>query len=101
VVAFHSLEDRIVKRFFADRSGGASGSRHLPDSGPVAASFATPQRGALAASEEEAQRNPRARSAKLRYGIRTGEPAFAEDWTPFKLPNLVSLSSLGRGGRDG
>jgi 16S rRNA (cytosine1402-N4)-methyltransferase len=76
VVTFHSLEDRIVKRFLAARSGRLpSGSRHLPGAakGPEP-SFALPFKGHVAASAEEARRNPRARSAKLRAGIRTAAP---------------------------
>jgi 16S rRNA (cytosine1402-N4)-methyltransferase len=101
VVTFHSLEDRIVKRFFADRIGGGAGSRHLPEAGLKPASFTLEQRGAIAASDNEARQNPRARSAKLRYGVRTGAPAFNEDWSPFKLPDLITLASVGRSGRDG
>lgn len=76
VVTFHSLEDRIVKRFFASRAGKLpSGSRHLPDAerGPEP-SFTLPFKGHLGATEEEARANPRARSAKLRAGIRTAAP---------------------------
>jgi len=76
VVTFHSLEDRIVKRFFASRAGKLpSGSRHLPDAvkGPEP-SFELPFKGHLGASEDEARANPRARSAKLRAGIRTAAP---------------------------
>lgn len=76
VVTFHSLEDRIVKRFFASRAGKLpSGSRHLPGvaEGPEP-SFELPFKGHIGASEEEARRNPRARSAKLRAGIRTSAP---------------------------
>ena len=76
VVTFHSLEDRIVKRFFAARSGHIpSASRHLPDAakGPEP-SFALAFKGHIGASDAEAQRNPRARSAKLRAGIRTSAP---------------------------
>ena len=75
-VTFHSLEDRIVKRFFASRGGKLpSGSRHLPDAtkGPEP-SFDLPFKGHIGASDEEAARNPRARSAKLRAGIRTSAP---------------------------
>ena len=73
VVTFHSLEDRIVKRFFAARSGKLpSGSRHLPGAMPgPEPTFTMPFKGHLDAREEEAQRNSRARSAKLRAGIRT------------------------------
>ncbi|MFN4143751.1 16S rRNA (cytosine(1402)-N(4))-methyltransferase RsmH [Aestuariivirga sp.] len=76
VVTFHSLEDRIVKRFFASRAGKLpSGSRHLPDAAkPPEPSFTLPFKGHLGASGEEAARNPRARSAKLRAGIRTAAP---------------------------
>ncbi len=76
VVTFHSLEDRIVKRFFASRAGKLpSASRHLPDAvkGPEP-SFALPFKGHLGATDVEARLNPRARSAKLRAGIRTAAP---------------------------
>jgi 16S rRNA (cytosine1402-N4)-methyltransferase len=75
-VTFHSLEDRIVKRFFASRAGKLpSASRHRPDivQGP-APSFELPFKGHIGASEQEAALNPRARSAKLRAGIRTAAP---------------------------
>lgn len=79
VVSFHSLEDRIVKRFLRDRSGGAAqtGSRHLPvaaDDAPRP-SFAKPAR-PVQTGAAEAERNPRARSAILRSAIRTSEPAW-------------------------
>lgn len=94
VVTFHSLEDRIVKRFLAERTGGQGGSRHLPQSLEAEPSFRLEKKGAIAASEAEAQANPRARSAKLRYALRTGAPAAAEHLAAFGLPNLVPLSSF-------
>ena len=77
VVTFHSLEDRIVKRFLRDRSGAApAGSRHLP----VAAAGPRPTfqdvGKPIAPSEAEVAANPRARSAKLRTAIRTDAPAW-------------------------
>lgn len=77
VVTFHSLEDRIVKRFLRGRSGGApGGSRHLPlteNAGP-APTFERPRR-PVTATEEELARNPRSRSATLRSAVRTAAPA--------------------------
>lgn len=72
VVTFHSLEDRMVKRFLRERSGSEpAGSRHRPAIGAKAApSFAPPER-AVRAGEEEIARNPRARSATLRVARRT------------------------------
>lgn len=79
VVSFHSLEDGIVKSFIAERSGKAAAvSRHMPDlreTGP-AATFATPVRKAVAASKDEAAANPRSRSAKLRWAVRTAAPSW-------------------------
>ena len=75
-VSFHSLEDRIVKRFFASRAGKLpTASRHKPDLalGPPP-SFELPFKGHIGASDAEAYANPRARSAKLRAGIRTAAP---------------------------
>jgi 16S rRNA (cytosine1402-N4)-methyltransferase len=78
VVTFHSLEDRIVKTFLAERSGRTpGGSRHAP---PVAAgpapSFELLFSGAHGPSEAEMAANPRARSAKLRAAARTAAPAW-------------------------
>ncbi|MFA5969273.1 MAG: 16S rRNA (cytosine(1402)-N(4))-methyltransferase RsmH [Sphingomonas sp.] len=77
VVTFHSLEDRLVKRFFRERSGGTpSGSRHLPEQVAKAApSFEAVGR-AVRPSDAETARNPRARSATLRVGRRTAAAAW-------------------------
>jgi len=76
VVTFHSLEDRIVKRFMRERSGGTpAGSRHRPTvtdpNEPTFERVAKP----VAPSERELTANPRARSARLRSAIRTSAPS--------------------------
>ena len=91
VVSFHSLEDRIVKQFIADRSGKASGSRHLPAAIEKDASFDKAGK-AIAASEAEAEINPRARSARLRAALRTDASARPYDASIFRLPALPALS---------
>ena len=80
VVTFHSLEDRIAKAFFAERAGKTpGGSRHAP---PVEAgappSFKLLFNGAQVPGEAETAANPRARSAKLRVGVRTEAPVWKE-----------------------
>ena len=77
VVTFHSLEDRIVKRFLRIRSGATpAGSRHRPmaAAGPAPSfeQIAKP----VSPSEAELARNPRARSARLRTAVRTDAPAW-------------------------
>ncbi len=75
VVSFHSLEDRIVKRFFAERTGRAGrGSRHRPEAQAIEPSFREIFRGAKEPGEAETAHNPRARSARLRVGERTDAP---------------------------
>jgi 16S rRNA (cytosine1402-N4)-methyltransferase len=70
VVAFHSLEDRIVKRFMAQATGRSAGaSRHDPAvlagrAAPAAFRLLTPR--ALRPGDAETDANPRARSARLR-----------------------------------
>ncbi len=95
VVTFHSLEDRIVKQFFSDRSGKASGSRHMPAVEVRSAVFEFPGKQMIAASEAEAEINPRARSAKLRMGVRTEAKPGADDLSIFALPDLASLATMG------
>jgi 16S rRNA (cytosine1402-N4)-methyltransferase len=79
VVTFHSLEDRIVKQFLRQRSGGdGAGSRHVPmvaNNAPQP-SFAKPDK-AIRPSDAELARNPRARSATLRSATRTSAPAWS------------------------
>lgn len=74
VVTFHSLEDRIVKQFFAERCGrGETGSRRLPgEPAPPTPSFICEGRQPVTPSAAEIASNPRARSAKLRCATRTG-----------------------------
>jgi len=80
VVTFHSLEDRIVKRFLRTRSGATpAGSRHRPlavaGPSPSFEQVAKP----LSPSDSELARNPRARSARLRTAVRTGAPAWDQE----------------------
>ncbi|MEM9733558.1 MAG: 16S rRNA (cytosine(1402)-N(4))-methyltransferase RsmH [Pseudomonadota bacterium] len=89
VVTFHSLEDRLVKRFFADRAEQKSGSRHMPVVDEKVLTFFQKKRGAVSASIQEAETNPRARSAKLRMGVRTGEPVGEQSHDIFGLPRLA------------
>jgi 16S rRNA (cytosine1402-N4)-methyltransferase len=73
VVTFHSLEDRVVKRFLRERSGAVpAGSRHLPvqDNDGPAPSFEAVAK-PIRAGEAELRSNPRARSATLRLARRT------------------------------
>ena len=89
VVTFHSLEDRIAKRFFAGRSAaGPRGSRHLPDAGgeEFAPSFQLINRRPLEPSNDEIRGNPRARSARLRAGERTEAPAHPLDLAALGVP---------------
>ena len=80
VVSFHSLEDRAVKEFLRERSGaGPRPSRHLPDL-PVSThkpTFTLITRGTVKPGQTETRSNPRARSARLRWAVRTDAPARA------------------------
>ena len=74
VVCFHSLEDRIVKRFLRDASQAEAGSRHLPQLDAPEPVFTRVSK-AIRPSEAEIARNPRSRSSVLRSAVRTATPA--------------------------
>ena len=80
VVSFHSLEDRCVKTFLRDHSGGAPrGSRHMPDEGETQAPcFKLLSRSGITPDADELRRNPRARSARLRAAERTSAPVHSD-----------------------
>jgi len=87
VVTFHSLEDRIVKRFFQIASGAESQSnRYAPARAGSAARWEMVTRKAVGPDEEELAENPRARSAKLRVARRTDAPAQAVSPDQLGLP---------------
>lgn len=90
VVSFHSLEDRIVKAFFADRGKQGGGSRHLPELARQQPSFAILTKRPVLPSDDEIASNPRARSAKLRAGERTSAPAHGAA----PLPSWPTLASV-------
>ena len=91
VVTFHSLEDRIVKRFLAERSGKTPQvSRHLPLAEQKrAASFRIVNQRPVTPDEEEIAANPRARSAKLRAAERTEAPAWPLDPAALGVPQIA------------
>ena len=94
VVSFHSLEDRIVKNFLAERGKVSSGSRHLPEVAQSAPSFQLLTKRPIIAGDAEVAANPRARSAKLRAAERTEAPAHAAA----ELPAWPVLADIMRGG---
>ncbi len=90
VVTFHSLEDRIVKRFLQLRSGAAPrASRYAPEAEAAVPAFALATRKAIVADAAEVAVNPRARSAKLRIARRLDAPAGRVDPALLGLPALV------------
>jgi 16S rRNA (cytosine1402-N4)-methyltransferase len=94
VVSFHSLEDRIVKNFLAERGKVSAGSRHLPEVAQAATSFEILTKRPVTPDEAEIATNPRARSAKLRAAERTAAAPHGED----SLPDWPRLSDVMRGG---
>ncbi|HRE44432.1 MAG TPA: 16S rRNA (cytosine(1402)-N(4))-methyltransferase RsmH [Terricaulis sp.] len=87
-VSFHSLEDRMVKQFIAQRADAQGrGSRFMPDLPPERApSFALERRRVTTAGEAELAANPRARSASLRWAARTDAPAWDDLDPPMLAP---------------
>jgi 16S rRNA (cytosine1402-N4)-methyltransferase len=89
VVTFHSLEDRIVKRFLTLRSGGGgAASRHQPERSPEPARFEILTRKPIAPTAAEVDANPRARSALLRIARRLDTPAGALPFERMGVPEL-------------
>ncbi len=90
IVSFHSLEDRIVKQFFANRAIPKSRpSRHLPESvedDGFRPSLALLNKRTITPTREEQQQNPRARSSRLRAAVRLDAPAFAFSLDEVKIP---------------
>jgi len=89
VVTFHSIEDRMVKRYFQHASGSkGQGNRYAPAPELSDARFTIKTRRAVGPDEQELNENPRARSAKLRVGIRTSAPAVGADNAAIGMPVL-------------
>ena len=90
VVTFHSLEDRIVKRFFQLASGGeAQSNRYAPARVEDAARFDLVTRRAVVPDAAELAANPRSRSAKLRIGRRTNVPPRQLDPVSISVPQVT------------
>ncbi len=87
VVTFHSLEDRIVKRFFDPEKGAPTQSRHLPQA-KVEPLRWQPVRKALKPSADEVARNPRSRSSTIRSGVRTAVPARETNYEGLGVPQV-------------
>jgi 16S rRNA (cytosine1402-N4)-methyltransferase len=96
VISFHSLEDRIVKTFLAERGRVRAGSRHQPEAVKASPSFGILTRKPVTADGDEVSRNPRARSAKLRAAERTAAAPMAGDLAHL-LPRLPSIDDVMRG----
>ncbi|RUT35223.1 16S rRNA (cytosine(1402)-N(4))-methyltransferase RsmH [Arsenicitalea aurantiaca] len=89
VVSFHSLEDRIVKRFLDPEKAAPTRSRHLPQVQSALSPWREVRK-AMKAGRTELERNPRSRSAVLRSALRSASPARPVDRAGLGVP--------GRGG---
>ena len=97
VIAFHSLEDRLVKTFLNERGKRAGGSRHQPEVIEPAPSFRILTGRPVTPDEAEIAANPRARSAKLRAAERTAAlPRHGADDLLPRLPSLADVISARR-----
>ncbi|WP_342076211.1 16S rRNA (cytosine(1402)-N(4))-methyltransferase RsmH [Yoonia sp. SS1-5] len=95
VVTFHSVEDRMVKRFLQARSGNtANANRYAPEVAQITPAFRIEKRKAIGPDATELAENPRARSAKLRVAIRTDAPA--QDIDPATLGMPMKKTKGGR-----
>ncbi|SMX33756.1 16S rRNA (cytosine(1402)-N(4))-methyltransferase RsmH [Actibacterium lipolyticum] len=91
VVTFHSIEDRIVKRYLQARSGGGGrANRYAPEIEQETPQFKLLSRRAIGPDDEELEVNPRARSAKLRVAVRTEAPAGDVDRAGLGLPGVMA-----------
>lgn len=88
VVTFHSIEDRMVKRFLQSRAGKSGGNRYAPQAHEEPAQFDVVSRKAIGPDDQELAENPRSRSAKLRVAVRTGAPAGETDRKQLGMPML-------------
>ena len=89
VVSFHSVEDRMVKRFMQTRAGQTGrANRYQPEVEAEAPAFEIVNRKAIGPDEDELAANPRARSAKLRVARRTDAPAGDINAAQIALPQL-------------
>ncbi|QOL80705.1 16S rRNA (cytosine(1402)-N(4))-methyltransferase RsmH [Pseudooceanicola spongiae] len=87
VVTFHSIEDRMVKRFFQLRSGTTgNANRYAPALEEEVPAFTQKTRKGISADEEELSLNPRSRSAHLRVGFRTDAPSEEVDRAMLGMP---------------
>ena len=93
VVTFHSVEDRMVKRFLTDRANaGGNANRFAPQIETAAPQFKVEKRKAIGPDAQELDENPRSRSAKLRVAIRTDAPAGSIDAKSIGMPMVKGLS---------
>jgi 16S rRNA (cytosine1402-N4)-methyltransferase len=89
VVTFHSVEDRMVKRFFQQRGGGmGNANRYSPVLETEKPAFKILTKKAVGPDEDELAANPRSRSAKLRVAQRTETPSGAVDRANLGMPQL-------------
>ncbi len=94
VVTFHSLEDRIVKRYLQAASAiTAGGSRHAPARALPPPRFESPA-APVTPGQVELARNPRARSARLRSAIRTDAAPVALDPRALGLPAAPPVGDI-------